>query len=172
MNTIKDEIESISDSEENSLDNELAKKNNTIKNGNLESIKEKDEEGLNNIPKMEEIKNLRQKITELESRNLYLQKRNNELTKDNIRNDTKLKRVSFVGTRKNFFFENKKNNFEMTELIKEKNDLQEINEKMLDILTQKEIEISKLNESLNNLKNEKIKQEENYILFKIFMPSF
>ena len=36
MNTIKDEIESISDSEENSLDNELSKKNNTIKNGNLE----------------------------------------------------------------------------------------------------------------------------------------
>ena len=108
MNKIKDEIESISDSEENSLDNELAKKNNTIKNGNLESIKEKDEEGLNNIPKMEEIKNLRQKITELESRNLYLQKRNNELTKDNIRNDTKLKRVSFVGTRKNFFLKIKK----------------------------------------------------------------
>ena len=162
MNPIKDDNESISESEDNSLDEELDKKNTPTKNKNLEIIKETDEELLNNKSKIEEIKNLRKKIVELESRNAHLQKRNNELTKENIRSDTKLKRVSFVGTRKNFFFENKKNNFQMTELIKEKNDLQEINEKMLDILTEKEIEISKLNENLNNLKNDNLKKEENY----------
>ena len=160
MNNNNEEISSLSENE-NSLDNELNKSSKYIIN-NLENIKESEEIPLMNPNQNKEIKNLKQTIIELESKISHLQKRNNELTKENIRNDSKLKRISFVGVRKNFLFDNKINNFKITELNKEKNDLQEINERMLNILTEKEIEISELNENINNLKNDKKKSEENY----------
>ena len=160
MNNNNEEISSLSENE-NSLDNELNKSSKYIIN-NLENIKESEEITLMNPNQNKEIKNLKQTIIELESKISHLQKRNNELTKENIRNDSKLKRISFVGVRKNFLFDNKINNFKITELNKEKNDLQEINERMLNILTEKEIEISELNENINNLKNDKKKSEENY----------
>ena len=155
MNNNNEEISSLSEND-NSLDNELNKSSKYIIN-NLENIKESEEITLMNPNQNKEIKNLKQTIIELESKISHLQKRNNELTKENIRNDSKLKRISFVGVRKNFLFDNKINNFKITELNKEKNDLQEINERMLNILTEKEIEISELNENINNLKNDKKK---------------
>ena len=129
----------------------------------LEKIKESEEgeEIMLSTNPVEEIKNLREKISSLESKNSKLQKKVKELTKENIRTDTKLKRISFVGIRKNFSFENKTDSFQMTHLIKEKNDLQEINEKMLNILTEKEIYPELI---CNDAKPEKIFSElENYL---------
>ena len=101
MNTIYDDNKSDSGSD-SSISSDKEKNVN-----NLDNIKESEEVILyNNNSSNEEIKNLKQKIIELESKISHLQKRNNELTKENIRNDTKLKRMSFVGTRKKFFFEN------------------------------------------------------------------
>ena len=65
-----------------------------------------------------------------------LRKKNDELTKNNFHNDRKIKRMSFVGNRKNFLIGIKDNNdqIKMAELLKEKSDLQEINENMLNML--------------------------------------
>ena len=102
---------------------------NNNKSTNLENIKESEEEILYDSSPLEEIKNLRKNIILLESKNSSLQKKIKELTKENLRNDTKLKRISFIGVRKNYSFD-KADNYQFTHLIKEKNDLQEINEKM------------------------------------------
>ena len=99
--------------------------------------------------------NLKRKIIELEEQITNLRKKNEILTKDNIQNDSKIQRMSFVGSRRKFAFglggENNKN--EISELIKEKNDLQEINEKMLNMLTEKELENEDLQENFDKYKN-------------------
>ena len=99
--------------------------------------------------------NLKRKIIELEEQIANLRKKNEILTKDNIQNDSKIQRMSFVGSRRKFAFglggENNKN--EISELIKEKNDLQEINEKMLNMLTEKELENEDLQENFDKYKN-------------------
>ena len=99
--------------------------------------------------------NLKRKIIELEEQIINLRKKNEILTKDNIQNDSKIQRMSFVGSRRKFAFglggENNKN--EISELIKEKNDLQEINEKMLNMLTEKELENEDLQENFDKYKN-------------------
>ena len=99
--------------ENNSIDSESenSSQNDKDNNNNSENQKESKEEILNNPSSIDEIKNLKQKISQLELKVVNLQKRNKELTKDNLRNDTKLKRMLFVGVRKQLFFENKTNNF-------------------------------------------------------------
>ena len=128
-----DDKSSNSESENSNQNNKDSIKRNI--SNDLQKIKESEEgeEIILSTNPVEEIKNLREKISSLESKNSKLQKKVKELTKENIRTDTKLKRISFVGVRKNFSFENKTDSFQITHLIKEKNDLQEINEKMLNI---------------------------------------
>ena len=99
--------------------------------------------------------NLKRKIIELEDQISKLRKKNEILTKDNIQNDSKIQRMSFVSSRRKLTFglgvDNNKN--EIAELIKEKNDLQEINEKMLNMLTEKELENEDLQENFDRYKN-------------------
>ena len=138
-----------------------------ILNRTLERIYEKDEDNyyslnkgrLNNINEdknnKEVINNLKKKIVELEGEIINLRKKNELLIKDNIETDSKMKRMSFVSTRRKFNFniggDNSK--IEIAEIIKEKNDLQEINEKMLNMLTEKEIENEDLQENFDKYKN-------------------
>ena len=74
-----------------------------------------------------------------------------------------LRRNTFIDLRTNYSFENKNIFFQTTELIKEKIDLQEINLKLMNKLKEKENEISELNKSLNEFKNEKKYEEEKYL---------
>ena len=110
------------------------------------------------------ISNLLQKITKLEDQVNYLQQKNGELTKDNIQNDTKLQKMSYIGTRKKFMLGNKSDNkIDIAELLKEKNDLQEINENMLNMLTDKELENEELQKNFENYKNEMKLQIQKYL---------
>ena len=136
-------------------------------NFSLERINENDEDNYYSSSRLktlnididkkpqEIIFNLKRKIIELEEQITNLRKKNEILTKDNIQNDSKIQRMSFVGSRRKFAFglgsENNKN--EISELIKEKNDLQEINEKMLNMLTEKELENEDLQENFDKYKN-------------------
>jgi chromosome segregation ATPase len=113
----------------------------------------------------EDIHNLKLKIKKLEEQVATLKKKNDTLTKDNIHNDKKMKRMSFVGTRKKFAIGSQDNcdKIKMAELLKEKNDLQEINEKMLNMLTEKELENEELQENYTNYQNEMKIEIQNYI---------
>ena len=109
-----------------------------LKEDNYNSTKNelKDDFEISQKPQ-EIIKYLKTKIIALENQIINLRKKNDSLIKDNIENDSKMKRMSFVGTRRKFIFGSpgEKSKLEIAELIKEKNDLQEINEKMLNMLT-------------------------------------
>ena len=108
--------------------------------------------------------NLRQKIEQLEEQVINLRKKNDELKKDNIHYKTKLRKMCFVGNRKNFTLGDKDNtNIKMAEVLKEKNDLQEINENMLNMLTEKELENEELQENFINYKNEMKTEVQKYI---------
>ena len=126
----------------------------------LENIKEQEEEILPNY--FSEIKNLKKKIFPLESKITNIKKEFN-IKKGNIRNEMALRRNTFIDLRTNYSFENKNIFFQTTELIKEKIDLQEINLKLMNKLKEKENEISELNKSLNEFKNEKKYEEEKYL---------
>ena len=148
-----------------------------ILNGTLERILEKDEDNyyllnkdiLNNINEdknhKEVINNLKKKIVELEGEIINLRKKNEILIKDNIETDSKMKRMSFVSTRRKFNFniggDNSK--IEIAEIIKEKNDLQEINEKMLNMFTEKEIENEDLQENFDKYRNNMKSEVQKYL---------
>ena len=141
----------------------------------LEKIHEKDEDNystnrsvLDNLDDNQEphelITTLRNKISELEDKLLDLKSKNDELKKNNIRNDTKIRRMSFVGTRRKFNFGAKgSEKIKMAELIKEKNDLQVINEKMLAMLTDKELENEDLQDKFDKYKNDMKTQMQKYL---------
>ena len=133
----------------------------------MDKITEKDEENYysnkseevqmdENIDQKELISNLQDKISELEEKILDLKSKNDELKKDNIQTDSKLKRMSFIGVRKKFSIvgDSTQDSVKIANLIKEKNDLQEINEKMLDMLTEKEIQNEELQEDFETYKIE------------------
>ena len=89
-----------------------------------------------------------------------MQKNFNEFIKENRKNKNNIRRNTFLGLKTNFSLENHNDNFEIPKLIKEKFDLQESNEKLENILKEKEKQISELNKNLNKIKNEKKKEEE------------
>ena len=111
------------------------------------------------------IKNLKKKILDLENQIINLRKKNDILIKDNIENDSKIKRMSFIGTRRKFIFGSpgEKSKIEIAELIKEKNDLQEINEKMLNMLTEKELENEELQDNFDKYKTNIKNEIQNYL---------
>ena len=129
----------------------INEKNEDIYNSTNNQIKDDFEINQNSY---EIISNLKKKIILLETQIINLKKKNDILTKENIENDSKMKRMSFIGTRRHFCFGSpiEKNNIEFAELIKEKNDLQEINEKMLNMLTEKELENEELQENFDKYK--------------------
>ena len=183
LNLENDSDENSENSDKNSLEHILSSKGATLNiNNKLERINENfDENFYTNMPKdkvdadeelkgdpQEIISKLRNKIIELENRLIDLKDKNEELTKNNIQNKSIMKRMSFVGIRRNFSFSNKTldDNIKYAALLKEKNDLQEINEKMLNMLTDKELEIEELQENFDKYKSD-IKNEIKQYLEKI-----
>jgi hypothetical protein len=101
------------------------------------------------------ISDLQQKIILLEKNNKDLHTKVEELTKKNIDNTSLMMKLSFVGMRKGFGSKDtltkvKDDSVKLAEIIKEKDDLQAMNEKMLDLLTDKELENEDLLEKLEN----------------------
>jgi hypothetical protein len=130
-----------------------------------ETVNETQEEDKDKI-----IADLQQKIYSIEKLNKDLVEKNEELTKNNIMNNNALTKMSLVGKRK--FSSSQKNldnntqddNIKLAEIIKEKDDLQEMNEKMLDLLTDKELENEDLLQKLENYKLEsKLENEKNLV---------
>ena len=113
------------------------------------------------------ISDLQQKIVRLEKMNNDLKAKNEDLKKNNIENDSVMKKMGHVGLRRKFTAQGtlkkvQNDSVKIAELIKEKDDLQEMNEKMLDLLTEKEIEIEDLQQKLEDYKLEvKIENEKN-----------
>ena len=113
------------------------------------------------------IADLQEKVMRLEKMNKDLRSKNEGLKKNNIENNSTMNRMSLVGLRRKFtsqgnFNEVQNDSVKLAEIIKEKDDLQEINEKMLDLLTDKELENEDLHQQLENYKLEmKIENEKN-----------
>ena len=139
--------------------------NKFISNKKLEKILEGDEENYlsnketkDNLESIEDpqelITNLKAKIEKLQNQIIDLKEKNEVLKKDNFQNDKKLKQMSYVGVRKKFTFSSKggTDNIKMAEMLREKTDLQEINEKMLNMLTDKEMELEEMEENFEKFK--------------------
>ena len=142
----------------------------------LEKIHENDEDNystnketkdnIDDLDHQDLITNLRNKIKELEDQIINLRLKNDELTRSNIQNDSKMRKMSFVGIRRKFTFGSGNkgvDSVKLAELLKEKGDLQEINEKMLNMLTDKELENDELQENFDKYKNEMKIEIQKYI---------
>ena len=117
------------------------------------------------------ITNLQEKIQRLEKMNNDLKAKNDDLKKNNIENNSVMKKMGHVGLRRKFtaqstFKKAQDESVKIAEIIKEKDDLQEINEKMLDLLTEKELENEDLTQKFENYKLE-VKCENDKNLEKI-----
>lgn len=147
--------------------------NRFVSSSKLEKILEGDEENYSTNKETKEsiddphelISHLKSKIEELENEISNLKDKNDTLKKDNIKNDTKLRRMSFVGIRKKFTFSSKggADQVKMAELLREKSDLQEINEKMLNMLTDKEMEIEELEDNFEKFKTDMKVEVQKYL---------
>lgn len=142
----------------------------------LEKIHENDEDNystnketkdnIDDIDHQDLITSLRNKIKELEDQIINLRLKNDELTRSNIQNDSKMRKMSFVGIRRKFTFGSGNkgvDSVKLAELLKEKSDLQEINEKMLNMLTDKELENDELQENFDKYKSEMKMEIQKYI---------
>ena len=150
------------------------KANKNLQISSLEQIDEKNEL-YENINEEEEkmdpdskIAELQQKIISLEKLNKDLHSKNQGLTKNNNLNSSILLRMSLVGPRRKLrasqrnFSNVNDDSIKLAEIMKEKDDLQQMNEKMLDLLTDKELENEDLIQKLENYKLEtKIENDKN-----------
>ena len=111
-----------------------------------------------------ELAELKEKIIRLEKTNEDLKVKNEKLKKENIDNMSLMKKMSYVGQRRKFTVLKAGENAEeaIAKLQNEKDDLQEINEKMLDLLKEKELDIENINQRFENYRMEvKIENEKN-----------
>ena len=138
---------------------------------NLEEIHEVYDSVNCNIDILEDpekvINELQEKIMRLEKMNNDLKAKNEDLKKNNIENNSLMNKMSHVGLRRKFTVQTtikkaEDDSVKLAEIIKEKDDLQEINEKMLDLLTEKEMENEDLTQKFENYKTEaKIENDKN-----------
>lgn len=136
----------------------------------LESIKEIHEYSIESkesseIPPEKLILDLQEKIIFLEKENKALKNKVESITKKDALNNTIIMKMSMVGLRKKFTLkkditQKKYDDVKVAEIIKEKEHLQEMNENMLDMLTEKEIENEDLNQKFENYKLEAKMQNE------------
>ena len=136
----------------------------------LESIKEIHEYSIESkesseIPPEKLILDLQEKIIFLEKENKALKNKVESITKKDALNNTIIMKMSMVGLRKKFTLkkditQKKYDDVKVAEIIKEKEHLQEMNETMLDMLTEKEIENEDLNQKFENYKLEAKMQNE------------
>ena len=123
-----------------------------------EELDEEKEENANKI-----ISDLLEKNVLLEKTNKDLKNKIESLTKKQTLNSSILTKIATVGLRK-FTLKSdlQKDSVKLAEITKEKEELQQINEKMLDMLTENELEIDDLNKKLEDCKLEaKIQNEKN-----------
>ena len=123
-----------------------------------EELDEEKEENANKI-----ISDLLEKNVLLEKTNKDLKNKIESLTKKQTLNSSILTKIETVGLRK-FTLKSdlQKDSVKLAEITKEKDELQQINEKMLDMLTENELEIDDLNKKLEDCKLEaKIQNEKN-----------
>ena len=123
-----------------------------------EELDEEKEENANKI-----ISDLLEKNVLLEKTNKDLKNKIESLTKKQTLNSSILTKIATVGLRK-FTLKSdlQKDSVKLAEITKEKDELQQINEKMLDMLTENELEIDDLNKKLEDCKLEaKIQNEKN-----------
>ena len=158
VNTLKEEEENKNKSEIfTSLTKKVHKRRYSTVTTESDTVDEEDPEKI--------ISDLQQKLILLEKVNKDLQAKNEDLTKKNIEKNTLMTKMSLVGLRRGFATSEKNeqdDSIKLAEIIKEKDDLQEINEKMLDLLTDKEIENEDLLEKLEKNKLEaKLENEKN-----------
>ena len=136
----------------------------------LESIKEIHEYSIESkesseIAPEKLILDLQEKIIFLEKENKALKNKVESITKKDALNNTIIMKMSMVGVRKKFTLkkditQKKYDDVKVAEIIKEKEHLQEMNENMLDMLTEKEIENEDLNQKFENYKLEAKMQNE------------
>ena len=134
----------------------------------IEEIKPLNEQDFikNDDPK-QIISDLTNKIILLEKANNDLKAKNENLVKNNFKNKSLGLKSSLIGMKLGLASQilMKKANSDsskLADMIKEKEDLQEINEKMLDLLTEKELENEDLMEKLKNYElNSKLEIEQN-----------
>lgn len=142
--------------------------NNKISDDPLEKIAENESENEELDEEKEE--NANKIISDLLEKNVLLEKTNKDLknkieslTKKQTLNSSILTKIATVGLRK-FTLKSdlQKDSVKLAEITKEKDELQQINEKMLDMLTENELEIDDLNKKLEDCKLEaKIQNEKN-----------
>ena len=142
--------------------------NNKFSDDPLEKIAENESENEEFDEEKEE--NANKIISDLLEKNVLLEKTNKDLknkieslTKKQTLNSSILTKIATVGLRK-FTLKSdlQKDSVKLAEITKEKDELQQINEKMLDMLTENELEIDDLNKKLEDCKLEaKIQNEKN-----------
>ena len=148
-------------------ENSLTNMNNDLEK--LNKLMGKKDNANSNIDELSQI------IVDLKKKNLLLQQDNDHLKKKvetysglrkiNMKLMAKLALIGF-NKKENLINDVSKlqnDSTKIAEIIKEKDDLHEINEKMLDMLTEKEIKIEELNEKFNKYKLDVEIQNEEYI---------
>ena len=141
---------------------------------NLEPIHEEFEASMDNsinLNMIEEpekvIADLQEKIIRFEKTMADLKAKNELLKKENIENSSLMKKMGYVGQRRKYTIKKgsekeEEDSVTIAKLSNEKDDLQEINEKMLDLLKEKELEIENLNQAFENYKMEaKLENDKN-----------
>ena len=130
---------------------------------------------LNQIEEIEEsnenkdkiISELKEKINLLEKANNDLKTKVDSFTKKQSLTSMLFVRMAAAGFKRKLLL-SKNDSIRVAEIMKEKDELQQINEKMLDMLTEKELENDELNEKLENYKLEmKTENEKNLEQIKI-----
>ena len=105
-----------------------------------------------------EICHLNAEILNLENSLNETKRHNKQLLEENSQLKTSNKRFSFAFKGRSMSINpsiNQSKAYQLAEIIKEKNELQELNEKMLNMLTEKEIENGELREEYENYQQEK-----------------
>ena len=138
---------------------------------NLEVIHEEMNSSLDTLEFTDEpekmVADLQEKIMRLEKMNQDLKAKNDDLQKENIENASLMKKMGYVGQRRKFTVtganqDQQDDSVTIAKLTKEKDDLQEINEKMLDLIKEKEVEITDLGHRIESVKMEaKIENDKN-----------
>ena len=147
LEQIEELYETVTEENENENENE---NNNEIGNDN-------EDQHINTQDPQKLISKLQDKVMHLEKMNRDLKSKNEGLTKNNLENNSVMLRMSMVGMHRKFaglgdMNQGKNDQVKYAEIVKEKNDLQQMNEKMLDLLTEKEIENEDLMQQLENVR--------------------
>ena len=146
----KDPFEEIKETEEYEVNNEEE---------NLYEEIEENEENETNI-------DLKEKISNLEKTNQELKEKIESMTKKQNLHNSMYLRMSSIGLKRTLSPKNdlQSDSAKFAQITKEKDDLHQMNENMLDMLTEKELELEDLNVKFEKYKSEAETEKEKYML--------